>query len=174
MTDLTISVASESETVQAHFAEAVQDGALGSAEDPQAAFDHARESAAHEAAAQAAHDAQASYLAQGDIAHAQEMNVTVVHEYAAADVGGTPAETQFVQAQQEATNLDNASWHENTAAQHMQDAQIAMNSGDADHAAQYTAMADTSASSAVDYASHGDQDHSYDAHVDTTGSDAAA
>ena len=79
-----------------------------------------------------------------------------------------------MQAQQEATNLDNASWHENTAAQHMQDAQIAMNSGDADHAAQYTAMADTSASSAVDYASHGDQDHSYDAHVDTTGSDAAA
>lgn len=167
-TDVTVAMAAESDTVQSHFAEAVPEGTTLTADDAQAALDHARESAAHEAAAQAAHDQQASYLEHGDIAHAQEMNVTVVHEYSAADVAGTQSELQLTQAQQEGTNLDGAAWHENTAAQQMQDAQIAVQSGDMEHATQYAAMADSSASAAADYASHGDQDHSYDAHVDAT------
>src|ERR1044071_195056 len=100
-TELTVSMAAEPETVQAHFAEAVQDGTAATVDDAHAALDHAREVAAHETAAQAAHDQQVSFLEHGDISHAQEMNVTVVHEYAAADVAGTPTEQQFTQAQQE-------------------------------------------------------------------------
>jgi len=165
-TEITVSMASESDAVQAHFAEAVQDAPPATADDTQAALDHAREAAAHETAAQAAHDQQASYLEHGDIAHAQEMNVTVVHEYNAADVAGTQSELQLTQAQQESASLDGAAWHENTATQHMQDAQIALQSGDMEHATQYAAMADSSASAAGDYAYHGDQDHSYEAHVD--------
>jgi len=164
--DITVTMASESDTVQAHVAEAVQDTQAATVDDAQAALDHAREVAAHETAAQAAHDQQASYLEHGDLAHAQEMNVTVVHEYNAADVAGTQGEIQLTQAQQEGASLDGAAWHENTATQHMQDAQIAMQSGDVEHATQYAAMADSSASAAGDYASHGDQDHSYEAHVD--------
>lgn len=165
VSEIAVAMAAESDTVQAHFAEAVQDSAPSTVDDAQAALDHAREAAAHETAAQAAHDQQVSYLEHGDIAHAQELNVTVQHEYSSADVGGTPSETQFVQAQQEGANLDGAVWHENTSAQQMQDAQIAIQAGDMEHAAQYAAMADTSASAAGDYASHGDQDHSYDSHV---------
>ena len=164
--DITVSMASESDTVQAHFAEVVQDAPPATVDDAAAALDHAREAAAHETAAQAAHDQQASYLEHGDIAHAQEMNVTVVHEYNAADVAGTQSELQLTQAQQEGASLDSAVWHENTAAQHMQDAQIAIQSGDMEHATQYAAMADSSAAAASDYAYHGDQDHSYDAHAD--------
>lgn len=166
-TDVTISMAAESDSVQSHFAEAVQDTTPASMDDAQAALDHARDAAAHETAAQTAHDQQVSYLEHGDIAHAQEMNVTVVEEYASADVAGTPAEQQFTQAQQEGASLDNASWNESTATQHLQDAEIAVQAGDADHAAQYAAMADDSASTAADYAYHGDQDHSYDSHADT-------
>ena len=167
-TDVTVAMAAESETVQAHFADAVQESPTLTADDAQAALDHARESAAHEEAAHAAHDQQSSYLEHGDVAHAQEMNVTVVHEYNAADVAGTQSELQLTQAQQEGSNLDGAAWHESATAQHLQDAQIATQSGDMEHATQYAAMADSSASAAVDYASHGDQDHSYDAHIDAT------
>jgi hypothetical protein len=170
-TELAVSMAVESDTVQANFAEAVQETAPVTVDDAQVALDHARESAAHEATAQAAHDQQTSYLEHGDIAHAQEMNVTVLHEYAAADVAGTPTEHQFVQAQQEGTSLAGAAWHESDASQHAQDAQIALQSGDLGHAAQYATMAETSASSAADYASHGDQDHSYGTHADSSSYD---
>ena len=172
--DITVSMASESDTVQAHFAEAVQDAQPATVDDAQAALDHAREAAAHETAAQAAHDQQSSYLQHGDLAHAQEMNVTVVHEYNAADVAGTQSELQLTQAQQEGASLDGAAWHENAATQHIQDAQIAMQSDDMEHATQYAAMADSSASAASDYAYHGDQDHSYDAHVDAVPSSDAS